>query len=76
MFFFPFHQQFIGKIFIAKAMHISYSIADKFISFRIIEEGKCIFVFHLQLISKQTDNTRIFHLQNYFISHHIHPLLL
>lgn len=30
MYFFPFHQQFIGKIFIAKAMHIRNSITYKF----------------------------------------------
>lgn len=38
MYFSPFHQQFIGKIFIAKAMHIRNSITYKFISFRIIKK--------------------------------------
>lgn len=54
MYFFPFHQQFIGKIFIAKAMHIRNSITYKFQNHK---KSKRIFIFHLQDYSKS-----LFHL--------------
>lgn len=57
MYFFPFHQQFIGKIFIAKAMHIRNSITYKFISFRIIKKASASSYFICKTIPKD-----LFHL--------------
>ena len=57
MYFFPFHQQFIGKIFIAKAMHIRHSITYKFISFRIIRKASASSYFICKTIPKD-----LFHL--------------
>lgn len=52
MYFSPFHQQFIGKIFIAKAMHIRNSITYKFISFRIIKKASASSYFICKTIPK------------------------
>lgn len=57
MYFFPFHQQFIGKIFIAKAMHIRHSITYKLISFRIIRKASASSYFICKTIPKD-----LFHL--------------
>lgn len=52
MYFSPFHQQFIGKIFIAKAMHIRNSITYKFISFRIIKKQVHLHISSARLFQK------------------------